>query len=85
MPDNGANAFWAGHRTVLRWVKDEPAEYVGMKENLRKVRGFLKPPMSIKEAKRKGLIYLVLIAAFYMVRDVLLYIVLPLAACNAIF
>jgi hypothetical protein len=56
-----------------------------MKERLRKIWGFLKPPMSLKEARKKGLTYLILIIAFYLVRDVLLYIVLPLTACSAIF
>ncbi len=40
--------------------------------------------MSIKEAKKKGLLYLILIIAFYLVRDTILYIILPLTACNAI-
>jgi hypothetical protein len=56
-----------------------------MKNIFRKVWGFLKPPMSIKEAKKKGLAYLVLIILFYLVRDTILYIILPLTACNAIF
>lgn len=58
---------------------------VSMKNIFRKVWGFLKPPMSIKEAKKKGLAYLVLIILFYLVRDTILYIILPLTACNAIF
>jgi hypothetical protein len=57
----------------------------GMRASLSKIWGFLKPPMSIKEARLKGLVYLILIIAFYLVRDILLYIVLPLTACNAIF
>jgi len=56
-----------------------------MRASLSKIWGFLKPPMSIKEARLKGLVYLILIIAFYLVRDILLYIVLPLTACNAIF
>jgi len=56
-----------------------------MKDKLKKIWRFLKPPMSIKEARQKGLAYLILIIAFYLVRDVILYIVLPLTACKAIF
>ena len=39
----------------------------------------------IKEAKQKGLSYLILIICVYLIRDLLLYVVLPLSACNAIF
>jgi hypothetical protein len=46
---------------------------------------FLKPPMTIKEAKKKGLRYLILIVIFYLIRDTILYIILPLTACQAIF
>ena len=58
---------------------------LGMRASLSKIWRFLKPPMSIKEARLKGMAYLILIIAFYLVRDILLYIVIPLTACNAIF
>jgi hypothetical protein len=41
--------------------------------------------MSLKEARKKGIAYLILIVLFYLVRDTILYIILPLTACNAIF
>jgi hypothetical protein len=41
--------------------------------------------MTIKEAKKKGLRYLILIVIFYLIRDTILYIILPLTACQAIF
>ena len=56
-----------------------------MKTWLKKAWNFLKPPMSIKEAKKKGLGYLVLIILLYLVRDTIIYIILPLTACKAIF
>jgi len=56
-----------------------------MPEIFRRMWGFLRPPMSIKEAKQKGFIYLLLVILFYLVRDTILYIILPLTACNAIF
>ncbi len=56
-----------------------------IKATAKKAWGFLKPPMTLKEAKKKGLGYLLLIIFFYLVRDVFLYIILPLTACQAIF
>jgi hypothetical protein len=56
-----------------------------MKERLKKAWQFLRPPMSLKEARQKGLRYFILIICVYLVRDLLLYVVLPLTACNAIF
>lgn len=56
-----------------------------IREKAARAWGYLKPPMSIKEAKKKGLRYLILIILFYLVRDVILYIILPLTACQAIF
>jgi len=58
---------------------------MNIKSAVRKIWGFLKPPMSLKEARKKGLGYLLLIILFYFVRDVILYIILPLTACQAIF
>jgi hypothetical protein len=46
---------------------------------------FLKPPVTIKDAKKKGLGYLILVIIIYLIRDTILYIILPLAACEAIF
>ena len=46
---------------------------------------YLKPPMTLKEAKQKGLRYLILIILFYLIRDLFLYVFLPLTACQAIF
>ncbi len=46
---------------------------------------FLKPPLTIKEAKKKGLGYLILIIIAYLIRDTILYIILPLTACEVIF
>ena len=64
----------------------------GMKfwpKNLRSFLGkfwkFLKPPMNIKEAKQKGLAYFGLIILFYLVRDTILYILIPLLTFNAVF
>jgi hypothetical protein len=51
----------------------------------RKIWSLLRPPMSMKEAKMKGITYIILVVLFYLVRDVLLYVVLPLAACSSIF
>jgi hypothetical protein len=56
-----------------------------MKERLKKIWQFLRPPLSLKEARQKGLRYFILIICVYLVRDLLLYVVLPLTACNAIF
>ncbi len=55
-----------------------------LRETLKKIWRFLKPPMTLKEAKTKGPLYLGLIILFYLVRDLLLYVVLPLTACRAI-
>lgn len=46
---------------------------------------FLKPPMTLKEARKKGLRYLILIIIIYLIRDTILYIILPLSVCQAIF
>jgi hypothetical protein len=46
---------------------------------------FLKPPMTLKEARKKGLGYLILIIVIYLIRDTILYIILPLTACEVIF
>lgn len=51
----------------------------------RKIWNLLRPPMTMKEAKMKGITYIILVVLFYLVRDVLLYVILPLAACNSIF
>lgn len=56
-----------------------------IKAATRRIWGFLKPPMSLKEAKEKGPGYLLLIILFYLVRDIILYVILPLTACQAIF
>ena len=56
-----------------------------MKDFFKRAWAFLKPPMSLKEAKQKGPRYLIAIILFYLVRDLILYVVLPLTACNAIF
>jgi hypothetical protein len=56
-----------------------------MKESLKKIWRFLRPPLTLKEARQKGLRYFILIICVYLVRDLLLYVVLPLTACNAIF
>jgi len=56
-----------------------------MKDLFKKAWGFLKPPLSIREAKEKGWGYLILIILAYLVRDLILYVVLPLTACQAIF
>jgi len=45
---------------------------------------YLKPPMSLKEAKQKGLRYLMLIILFYLVRDTILYIIIPFLAYRSI-
>ena len=51
---------------------------------LKSVWHYLKPPLTLKEARQKGLRYLILIILFYLVRDTILYIIMPLIACNAI-
>jgi len=56
-----------------------------MKDKFRKIWAFLKPPLSWKEAKKKGPRYLVFIILFYLVRDLILYVILPLTAWRAIF
>ena len=56
-----------------------------MKELFKKTWRYFKPPMTIREAKKKGPRYLVAIVLFYLVRDLILYVVLPLTACRAIF
>ena len=45
---------------------------------------YYKPPMSIKEARQKGWRYLMLIILFYLIRDTILYIIIPLFAYKAI-
>jgi len=52
---------------------------------LEKIWVFLKPPLSIREAKKKGLAYLGVIILFYLIRDTILYIILPLLAFSAVF
>ncbi|MCP4583985.1 MAG: hypothetical protein GY839_20430 [candidate division Zixibacteria bacterium] len=45
---------------------------------------YLKPPMSLKEAKQKGLRYFILIILFYTIRDVILYIIIPLSIWKSV-
>jgi hypothetical protein len=45
---------------------------------------YYKPPMSLKEAKQKGWRYLAFIVLFYLIRDTILYIIIPLFAYKAI-
>lgn len=54
-------------------------------QSLRKFWLFLKPPVTIREARKKGLGYLILIIIVYLIRDTILYIILPLTACEVIF
>lgn len=56
-----------------------------MKAYLKKVWGYLKPPLTLREAKRKGPRYLVLIIVFYLIRDLVLYVILPLTVFKTIF
>ncbi len=51
---------------------------------LKRLWQYYKPPMSLKEAKQKGWRYFMLIVLFYLVRDTILYIILPLFAYKAI-
>jgi hypothetical protein len=59
--------------------------YMAEKANVfKKLWHYLKPPMSLKEAKKKGIRYFLLIVLFYLIRDVILYIILPFFAYKAV-
>lgn len=51
---------------------------------LKRLWHYYKPPMSLKEAKQKGWRYFLLIVLFYLIRDTLIYIIVPLFTYKAI-
>jgi len=62
---------------ILRAMETKPSL-------LKRIWHYLKPPMSLKEAKQKGWRYFMLIVLFYLVRDTILYIIIPFFTYRAI-